>query len=234
MADEFFSSDKINSLVEAISDSVIQSKHIEKENQDFYIYICRHGNSTYRIHDLQDEEYLQIAYNYDLVGSVAERLDAETIEELSGQEAGQAMPIESRTSEVDIDEIFGEDTDAELVIAHSEDEGDLPAEFQAAREIVMSIDEDVMDRFSFNLFQEISDPMVESAINLLEHPYVGGFNVSRKVFPNDDGFSLTEFNNSVQAVMSIGTFGSNAVESMLFSQVDFASQDQVPKDNKED
>ncbi|MFB6186593.1 MAG: hypothetical protein ABEI86_06980 [Halobacteriaceae archaeon] len=204
----------ISHYVEEIGDSVLDEKSFQQDDESVDILFCRHGNSGYEIVDEPSKPYFTIKYGFNLTKHIAFELSEEQISERTD------IPPEdfSGFKQIDeLDEVDELDGESEVVIPQGSD--NLPpqfeAQFEAAEDVIESVDEEVLERFKLNLFQELSHPEVATALTHTTNDYFNGFVISRKIFPEDSGFTLTEFNKTVQAVISVGTFGGNWVSQFL-------------------
>lgn len=214
-------SSSIEELVTAIGDEVVDTQTVGEDENEAKIYACQHGDSVYRITDVPGHPYYEIAFVFRLVGAIANRLDDDTVKELTGEEPERGFSAEADVLPKATEDVADEEPKTELVIAG--ENGSTPS-YEAAKEVLKEIDDEVMDRFGYNLFQELSNPMVAITMRTLDDGSIELFEVSRKIFPEDEGFSLTEFNNSVQAVISKGVFGRNMVSSTLLPQIELPEE----------
>ena len=212
----------IKECVVDIDDEFVTERTIETDDGEVPLLICRHGDTPYTILQVSDKPFFIIRYRFSLIEWVAAGLSDEVVEERTGISPDEEREIrtlasapeeELRDEEVDT----AESPEGELIIAQDDDE--LPPEVIAAIDIIESIDEDVLQRFGLNLFQKLSHPEVGTKLTYTPDNYFEGFRIDRKIFPEDSGFSLTEFNSSVQAVISLGTFGNNWIGQLLESEL---------------
>jgi len=185
----------------------------DKGEQNVDILACLHGESRYDILGHQSSSYFSIEYRYSLIERIGTQLSDEEITNMVGEEPQDEFEIE-----------LGENTDAseaELIVEDSENVEDLPPRFRAAIKLIESPDRETNQRFIYDLFQELSHPSVSTEIVTSQNGYFQGFVIRKKIFPQDSGFNLTEFNNSVQSVVSLGTFGQNAVTTAIGSSLNF-------------
>ncbi|WP_155118381.1 hypothetical protein [Halorubrum sp. BV1] len=214
--------ENIKKYVVDIGDEVVSEETIEADNGQVPILICGHGDTPYTILDVHDKPFFVIRYRYSLIEKIATSLSDEIIEERTGMspEDGEFRSLASASEE----ELGGDAVDAtdepesELVTAQEDDE--FPPAVIAAIDILESMDEEVLQRFGLNLFQELSHPEVATQLTYTPNDYFQGFQINRKIFPEDSGFSLTDFNRSVQAVISLGAFGNNWISHLLESELD--------------
>lgn len=207
----------IKEYVVDIDDEVVAKETIESDDDEVTLLICRHGNHPYTILEVPDKPFFIIRYRFSIIEQIAAGLSDEMIEERTGispDEEGEFRTLAS-APEKEVD--TAESPEGELIIAQEDDE--FPPAVIAAIDIIESIDEDVLQRFGLNLFQELSHPEVGTQLAYTSNDYLQGFRIDRKIFPEDSGFSLTEFNSSVQAVISLGTFGNNWIGQLLESEL---------------
>lgn len=206
--------DIASDYVQKIGDEIAYQQTVEPTNgEEFEVLMCFKGDSKYGIYGFPDYDYLSIVFEYSLLERLAVSLDSETIENHTGEYVD--------TDE--IAEVSPENTgDGEIIIGAEQDEN--PPEIRAAKSIVESIDEEINERFIFDLFQQSSYPQVSTEIKRTENGYFSGFSIRRKIFPDDSGFNLTEFNNSVQSVVSIGVFAENTVIESLGEKMQLSSE----------
>lgn len=207
--------------VEHIGDEIVSDDTIESDSGgNLKILLCRHGNTPYEIMELNSKG-LQINYRYNLTTQIAKFLrdgEIENHEHVPAEQDFDFKSVDEATRELAQDDI-SEATDAsDTDIAFSQGFDNVPEEIKVAKDILESIEKEVLNEFSLNLFQELSNPEVATSI-IEPDEYFMGFTVSRKIFPNDSGFSLTEFNHSVQAVVSTGTFGHNWTAQLLETEL---------------
>lgn len=225
MSNSLENQELIEELVTSIGDEVLAADIISTPTDEIEVYFCLHGNQEYRIIEEVNRPSFLIKFVFNLVDSIGRSLSDERIHELTGEKPSDSGQF---TSGEDLEE-DEEDVETKIMLFEGEDE--LPPADQAGLEILKAVDKETMERFRFNLFQELSDPMVASVINDSDEVPFKGFEISRRFFPEDDGFSLTEFNNSVQAVVSQGLFGKNTVSSLLVPEIDL---DSIPDEEEED
>jgi hypothetical protein len=209
----------IGEFVGKIDDQILDYKTLEDEGTEVEIYFCAHGNNRYRIVGEKGKPFYNVIHHFDLIEALAQDLNDEKVAEFADEESEIQDEAERRSLEeiTEADEIEAE-------IEMIQDSQNLPPRSQAAIDVLQSVDEEVMERFKYNLFQELSDPMVSTELTHQYDDTMTGFRISRKIFPEDKGFSLTEFNNTVQAVISQGVFGQNTVTSVLVPEIDIADE----------
>ncbi|WP_147298712.1 hypothetical protein [Haloferax sp. Atlit-47N] len=205
--------EKIKRCVENIGDDVATIKTTKSaEGKEFQLLVCFHGTNRYVILEDPDQSYFEISYEFHLTEQIAARLSPDNIAERTGLSPDEVEQFE------EVDHNVVDDDRGDIVIAQKGD--DLPPPIQAAQDVIESLDKEVLERFGLNLFQELSQPEVAVSLRHTENEYFDGFRISRKVFPDDSGFSVTEFNNSVQSVITVGTFGHNWIAQLLGSELE--------------
>ena len=207
------STDLLEDYVQKIGDGILT----EYEGDSFDLIACSHGDTVYEIFNPHDEVFSLIGYKFRAPEQFGKRLPEDTITELTEEEPHEGTLIGNSIPDDLMDDMSNEEEemDGEWVFEQPENPEDLDPRIKAGREIIKEIDQEVIRRFEFNLFQELSNPEVSAQITRFGDEYFEGFTISRKVFPDDQGFSLTEFNKSVQAVVSLGIFGSNSILTMF-------------------
>ncbi|WP_336358648.1 hypothetical protein [Haloarcula sp. CGMCC 1.6347] len=206
--------DELRECVENIGGEVLSTRAVDSHNGELWVLLCRHGNDTYNIIEQTNINAFLIRYDFSLIRIIASRLSDEQIEGRIEDELDDDRNVNIPESLLEA----SESEDAELVVQTSDDE--LPPEMQAAEKIIESLENDSLERFGLNLFQKASHPEVATELVRTTDGFFEGFRISRKIFPDDEGFNLTEFNNSVQSVMSVGTFGNNLVADLFESELE--------------
>lgn len=84
---------------------------------------------------------------------------------------------------------------------------------RASIAILDDMDPELMSEFEQHLISTLMDSSVGYNVDKTEEGSVVGFTISRPVYPADDGFSLTEFSHSVQAVITTGIGGVQFINS---------------------
>ena len=201
-----------------LGDEVFSEETLETDNGEVDLLLCLHGDNLYSILENPDHPFFRIRYRFSFIEQIAARLSETDIEERTGESPDEDGDFRTLTSGPDKETIeSAEELEGDIIIAQEGDE--LPPAAVAAQDIIESMDEDVLERFGLNLFQELSHPEVATQLTYTSDNYFQGFRIDRKIFPEDSGFSLTEFNNSVQAVISMGAFGSNWIGQLLESEL---------------
>lgn len=199
--------------VEKINGRVVERAQLGEDDLDFLL--CRHGQQTYVIREHPEQDFYEISFIYGLISDISGHLDESIVRKLTGSPPEGALDS-SEDSEIE-EEIKKNDEASFAIIEEGEQ---MPPEMEASKKLLESIDDEIMEHFKFNLFQELSNPLVATEIYSTEKGALKSFRIEKKTFPNDDGFNLTEFNRSVQAVVSIGVFGKNTISSQLIPEIE--------------
>lgn len=72
-----------------------------------------------------------------------------------------------------------------------------------------------MNKLVLNLLREISHPSVEVGIETTEEGVLAAFQVKRKLFPSDERFGVSEFEDAVRAVVAQGDKGIKYIQLAL-------------------
>lgn len=86
---------------------------------------------------------------------------------------------------------------------------------QAALDWIHQADEELLGEIHFHLRERLSEPEVAFTSNSSDKMAPLSFEVSRKIFPYSDSLDVTEFNNSVQSVVSVGVMGMNYISTVF-------------------
>jgi hypothetical protein len=211
------SDENLERYVEKIEDYVerIGSKHVHtQEDSNGTKVIC--GKYSDKVNYLivqETEARFRVTYDYDLVKSIGEKLDEHSIQALLDEEDLDDLDSTSTETgrEISVSSTIPEEGDIVL----EEDMEELPPRYRAARELLDSVDSDVMEKFKFELFQGISSTNVSPELQTTDEGAARRFVLYRNIFPGDEGFSLTEFNRSVVSVVNQGMFGENMANQMM-------------------
>lgn len=130
----------------------------------------------------KDREFFQVYYPYSVAQSLAQNLPTESIEQI-----------------IDNQDIEGESEDEEYE--------------EAAKYLLEALDEDDMRRFRYRL----SDKISTSGNTLYGFYDTDGdalfrYEVTSKIFPYEDGYSLSDLEEQVRSVMSDGVRGHQFVK----------------------
>lgn len=156
-------------------------------------------------------------YRYLLVGSLESeffqvRFQYNLIQSL-------ASPLDESTAEGIL-----EDTDV--------DRGDEDVATQAAMDILERMSPSNRDKFRYHLMSELTTTDAAHEIITTDSGAIIEFRVHRKIFPDDESFGCTEFNHSVQTVVSAG-HNANQFISQAFD-LDMVISAQVTTDEVEE
>lgn len=103
----------------------------------------------------------------------------------------------------DLGSLLTEETALEIV-----DDGDLDGDTDvttlAAYEILEQMSQENREKFRYELTTVLSSTDTAFTLRATDSGAITGFDISRRVFPYDEDFSLTEFNHSVQTVINSG------------------------------
>ncbi|XGI84102.1 hypothetical protein ACEU6E_02320 [Halorutilales archaeon Cl-col2-1] len=174
---------ELSNYVERIGDEVTGEVEGEADGSPLHGYECDHGGHKYRIIGTQDWEYFILRYSYQIYGDYA------VAQKLQRAEVPEASENQEVNINVDL-------TDQDLQNAKEELYQQLSQESQ---EEVAQVRQ--------KMIQMLSTP--ESAISFVpdDSQQIHGFNIDRKIFPYSERFGLSEFNRSVQTVVSLGFKG---------------------------
>ncbi|MDY6775362.1 MAG: hypothetical protein SV253_04705 [Halobacteria archaeon] len=174
---------ELSNYVERIGDEVTGEVEGEADGSPLHGYECDHGGHKYRIIGTQDWEYFILRYSYQIYGDYA------VAQKLQRAEVPEASEDQEVNINVDL-------TDQDLQNAKQELYQQLSQESQ---EEVAQVRQ--------KMIQMLSTP--ESAISFVpdDSQQIHGFNIDRKIFPYSERFCLSEFNRSVQTVVSLGFKG---------------------------
>ncbi|MFC7323291.1 hypothetical protein ACFQMF_01725 [Halorubrum rutilum] len=103
---------------------------------------------------------------------------------------------------------------------------------EAARELLSQMRPENQEKLSYHLIKLLSSPTSGFSIDTMNTGTPEAFQVTRKIFPNDSGFSQTEFNHSVQTVVSNGV---NAVQlvQQAFDIEEFVESEMSPDEERD-
>lgn len=71
------------------------------------------------------------------------------------------------------------------------------------------------NKLLLNLMREVSHPSVEIGVETTDEGVLAGFTVERKLFPSDDRFGVSEFEDAVRAVVAQGDKGIKYIQLTL-------------------
>jgi hypothetical protein len=223
--------EKIKKYTREIGDEILTDKTVPSgDGSEASMLICHHGGTPYTILEESHLSSYLIRYRFNLVEQIAGSLSDDQILEWISEESeieGDIQAIGDAIEEINKPDL-GEEQKGEFIVKQQGE--DLPPAIEAAENIIESMDEDVLERFGLNLFQELSQPEVATKLIHTPNDYFNGFVIERRVFPEDTGFSLTEFNHSVQAVISLGTFGSNWFSQLMDTEIDDINESDIGKE----
>lgn len=86
---------------------------------------------------------------------------------------------------------------------------------KTATDLLESLSPEDTNQLQFHLLNCVLSPQTAHRTYTTAGGGLAGLQVMRKVFPHDAGFTLTEFNRSVQAVVSLGSHAGNALQQMV-------------------
>lgn len=195
--------DYVNDIGDSVEGTIDDVVGIGASGVETEGVVCSHGASRYVIVGGSSNKYFSIIYPSFIIQSIASNLDEETVDDL--------------LQEYDEDDLVQEMDDFEVAERIEEDEipDDLEDEMitgeahLAAREWLDSLDDELQQEIRFHLMDRLSDSSVAFTVFPESGETVYGFQVARKVFPYEEAFTLQEFNQSVQAVVSVGVDGHN-------------------------
>lgn len=193
--------------VEDIGDSVEgdldEVAGVETEGQETIGILCSHGTNKYVIAGELNNKFFSVIYPSFIVQSIALNLGDETVEELlekyDEEELGEELDKTGLVKEVEEGEV-PDDLEFDIITGEA---------FLAAKEWLDSLNTELQQEIRFHLTDRLSDSSVGYTIFPEKGDTVYGFQVERKVFPYEEPFTLQEFNQSVQAVISVGVNGHN-------------------------
>ncbi|WP_430639204.1 hypothetical protein [Haloferax volcanii] len=207
------STESLKEYIESIGGTVATIDTVRSDEGEVSdILVCFHGDHRYALVEAPNHPYYEIRYEFSLTEHIATALSQDAISERTGLDPEEIDEIRK------VDRNLLDSDEGEIVIAQNGE--DLPPSFLVAQDIIESLDEDVLERFGLNLFQELSQPEVAASLTRTDNGYFDGFRIKRKIFPDDSGFSLTELNNSIQSVITVGTFGNNWIAQLIGSELE--------------
>ena len=187
---------------------------------------CKHGSASYAIVGKPNQEFFQIIYPRLVLGNIAERLDEDAVDDLlseySEKEIEQAIEERRAAKEVrpeDITEGLIEQLDIEMSITEIKEADELPEElddmylggeeYLASEEWLYSLESGLMQDIKYHLREKLSSADVAYGLIPENDDIIYGFQVSKSIFPYEEEFRLKEFNDCVQATISVGVAGNN-------------------------
>lgn len=93
---------------------------------------------------------------------------------------------------------------AEQIVDDADDDGETAISTLAAYEILERMSDENKEKFQYELMNVLSSTDTGYEFSTTESGTIIGFDVTRRIFPWEDDFSLTEFNHSVQSVINSG------------------------------
>lgn len=167
-------------LIEGIGDTFVDSLRQEQDDPIVYNVLCSHGNNYYVLATATSVKFVQVQFRYELIGDLIT---------LSSGDEGNGEPRRTAVRESSIPEDIIEEANSE------------------ADNIIESLSPNQAEKLRWRLIEIISRaPAVGYEVNDRDgRPF--GFNVTAKIFPYDEVISLSEYEQSVQSVMSVGVPG---------------------------
>ena len=187
---------------------------------------CLHGSASYAIVSDPSRKYFEIIYPRMIIGNIAEQLEQEAIEDLlsdyTEEEIEEILGEKDGAEQIepeDIPESLLQELDLDMTIEEVHEADELPEEldeiylggreYLASEEWLRSLEPDLMQDIKYHLKNKLTNTEVGYSLRPENGDVVYGFQVNKKIFPYESGFSLQMFNDSVQAVISIGVDGEN-------------------------
>lgn len=185
---------------------------------------CKHGSSWYAIVGEPNKKYFEIHYPRLILPNIAQRLEEDAVEELLSEytedEIEEALEQRDQFEQIepeDIPEEVVQHLELDESIEEIREADELPEELEdvymrrrdylASEEWLHSLDEELMQDIKYHLKKELTAPEVGFTLIPQDSDVIHGFQVTKKIYPYEDEFRLQEFNDSVQAVVSIGVSG---------------------------
>lgn len=107
---------------------------------------------------------------------------------------------------------------AEVVVDDSIDEEEV--QFEAAKILLNEVPQAEMEQLNYHLFMIVSAGSIETTIDRNEKGSIVSFNVSRKIFPYEDSFRISHFNDAVQQVVTAGVRGAQILQNSVHLEID--------------
>lgn len=187
---------------------------------------CEHGSSWYAIIGEPTEKYFQIIYPRLVLPNIAQRLDEDAVDELLNdftedeiEEALQEGEAAEQVEPEDIPDELIQQLDLEESVAEIREADELPEELQdeyiggreylASEEWLRSLESELMQDIKYHLKEKLTSTDASYTLITPNGDVIYGFQVNKKVFPYEGEFRLKEFNDCVQATVSIGVAGDN-------------------------
>lgn len=165
-------------FVDTIGDEIVQDLSGQTDQgASIDGYQCRHGSHQYQIIGTQIWEYFTIRYPYNAAQHHA-ALSAAADAKLPSPEGAQEI-------QVDVDDA---------------------AINRSISEIRDEIKSDELDETRLDLMELLSEPGFAPNLEM-DQELITGFTIDKKVFPYGDGFDISDFENAVQGIVSIGWLG---------------------------
>lgn len=177
---------------------------------EIFGFWCSRGDNSYVIIGAEERRYFTVISLSSLVGTIARKLDEDEIDELSGDESD----LDSSTRDLE-----------------DEPDEDIRRLNQAAVNWLEEVDDELMDEIKFHLRERLSSPEVAFDMKTSDKDALLGFSVERKIFPYEEDFGISEFDQSIQAVISVSVLAQNFLgESFDIESFDIA-EPAVPADS---
>lgn len=152
------------------------------EDEELDGFFCSHGDNYYFVTGSSDSRFFNLHYLVDFTYEIASVLSDDQAANILEESVSD---LESNAKEGEIEEY----------------------RLEAAKEFLVSLDEDDIRELQFYLTDRLSDP--EVAYRTFSDEYNGadlfvGYGVSKKLYPYREDFDILEYNDAVQAVVSVG------------------------------
>ncbi|MBS1264098.1 MAG: hypothetical protein MAG715_01298 [Methanonatronarchaeales archaeon] len=185
----------IESYIAEIDDEIEERSELGVEDivdENGAGFTCKHGDYTYHVVGRPENRYLQIIFPFNFQQVLTIVLTEENAENYLDS-------IGASTEET------GEDF-----------------KLFAAKEMLKSLEPEEQRSLMFYLLERLASPHTGHRTIFDDQGAFQGFQVERRVFPYEEGFSLSTFNDSVQSVVSVGARGARFLQKTFRLQIEGA------------